>query len=109
MTQIFEHNWSLETNGGTLGIPINRCMYVLAKGYCSLNFLTNKRPTDEMLLDDLSILELTFIAMKVTVLTEHQYNKKILSWMQTDVQKRYNQGPIEEFTNVRAPVFNTIM
>ncbi|XP_043249666.1 uncharacterized protein LOC122395835 isoform X2 [Colletes gigas] len=88
---ILEHNWSLETNNGLLGMPINRCDYVHAIGYCALDFMFNKRPEKEITFEILSNVKLHFLANKVIGMKEKDYNAKLYLWLNTVVQRRYDE------------------
>ncbi|XP_061942403.1 uncharacterized protein LOC133667477 isoform X1 [Apis cerana] len=95
---IFEYNWSLETNNGTLGEEIQRCNYIHALGYCTLDFLHKNKPKTEITFTDISHAKINFIATKIMCLTEQQYNKKLLSWIYNNVRKRYDEHLNESFS-----------
>lgn len=92
---IFEHNWAMETNNGTLGREVQRCDYIHATGYCTLDFLYGKRPREEITFSNLSSVKITFLATKVTCLSEHEYNRRLYSWLNTVVRRRYDENPNE--------------
>lgn len=87
----------METNNGTLGEEIQRCNYIHALGYCTLDFLQNK-PKTEITFTDISHAKINFIATKIMCLTEQQYNKKLLSWIYNNVRKRYDEHLNESFS-----------
>ena len=88
---IFEHNWWMETSNGSLGEPIRRNSYVHAIGYCSLDFRFSGYPQDEIMFRHLAAAKLTFLAIKVTCISEHEYNAKLYSWLNTVVRRRYDE------------------
>ncbi|XP_033338896.2 uncharacterized protein LOC117227607 [Megalopta genalis] len=90
---ILEHNWSLETKNGLLGKYIRRRDYVHAVGYCNMDFMFRKKPTDEITLKDLSLSKITFFAMNVSCITEHAYNAKLFMWINKFVRIRYDEDP----------------
>ncbi|XP_076754203.1 uncharacterized protein LOC143425354 [Xylocopa sonorina] len=92
---IYENNWSLETHNGTLGRKVQRSAYVHAVGYCTVDFLCGKRPREEITFKDLINSKLNFLATRVTCLTDGEYNKKLLMWMNTSVRRRYDEHPNE--------------
>ncbi|XP_017886661.1 uncharacterized protein LOC108628938 [Ceratina calcarata] len=104
---IFEHNWSLDTENGTRGKPIKCCTYICAKG--ELKFFSDKKQEKKITFHDLSNSQIIFMAKEVSGLTEHQYNSKVLSWVKINVQKRYNKGPFETFTDAQVPIFDMII
>lgn len=89
---ILEHNWSLETNDGLLGRKVQRCDYVHAVGYCTLDFMFETRPQEEITFKNLSTAKLNFLATKVTCLDESKYNAKLHLWMNTVVRRRYDES-----------------
>ncbi|XP_076686568.1 uncharacterized protein LOC143378614 [Andrena cerasifolii] len=90
---IFEHNWWLETNKGSLGEPVKRNCYVHAIGYCTLDFMFSGRPRDEITFRHLAAAKLTFLANKVTRVDEREYNTKLRLWLSTVVRRRYDEHP----------------
>ncbi|CAL7952363.1 unnamed protein product [Xylocopa violacea] len=92
---IYENNWSLETHNGTLGTEVKRCAYVHAVGYCTIDFLYGKRPTEEITFKDLINSKLNFLATRVTCISDGEYNKKLLMWINTSVRRRYDEHPNE--------------
>ena len=85
-----KHKWS--TKSGTIGGKIKRCNYVHATGYCALDFLLKKKEKREKIThEDLSNARLNFLAHTVTCISEHEYNKKLISWTNTVVKRRYDK------------------
>ena len=89
---IFEHNWSLETNNGTLGRKLKRCAHVHAVGYCTFDFMYTKKSSEEITCEDLFNAKLYFLANRITCISEHKYNKILLLWINTVVRRRYDEN-----------------
>lgn len=80
----------METNNGLLGKEVVPHDYVHAVGYCSLDFLHRNKSRNEITFEDLSTAKLNFYATAVNCISESEYNRKLVSWLGTVVQRRYD-------------------